>query len=216
LNREEKRWLVAQEAAKLLYYKLVEEYNHAKEKASKILNSKALPSNLEVAIQLDKIANEVEGISRKKLIINLRTEALKVMKELKDFSPRLIGSVWRGTARKSSDIDIVTFVERFGRVLKALKGKFKILKIEYPSKTDKGITQRFVHIFIKLPSEFEVEIVVRSIEEMNEKNRCGVFGDFITGLTISQLQRILKTNPLQKFVPKKNRRKIRSINNDIS
>lgn len=208
MKREEKRRLVAQEAAKLLYFKLAEKYNQAKEKASKSLNSKALPSNLEVAFELDRIANEVEGVSRQKLIIRLRKEALKIMKDLEGFNPRLIGSVWRGTARNSSDIDIVTFVERVEPVLKVLKGKFKDLEIAYPSKTDKGVTQRFVHISVRLPSGCYVEIVVRKIEEINEKNRCEIFGDFITGLTVKQLQKILDTAPLQKFVPKKNRRKL--------
>jgi predicted nucleotidyltransferase len=52
---------VAREAATLLYYGAEKEYKQAKQKAAKTLGTKFLPSNLDVALELDKIAQENEG-----------------------------------------------------------------------------------------------------------------------------------------------------------
>ena len=56
---------VAREAATLLYFGAEKEYKQAKEKAAKTLGTHFLPSNLEVALELDKIAEENEGAKRK-------------------------------------------------------------------------------------------------------------------------------------------------------
>ena len=47
---------VAREAANLLYFGAEKEYKQAKNKAAQILGTNFLPSNLEVAVELDKIA----------------------------------------------------------------------------------------------------------------------------------------------------------------
>ena len=100
---------VAKEAARLLYTGAAEEYKQAKEEAARSLGVKAMPSNYEVAVELDLQAEEAEGEERQHLLLGMRRDALKVMRTLGEFDPRLIGSVWRGTARKGSDIDISVF-----------------------------------------------------------------------------------------------------------
>ena len=87
---------VAREAATLLYFGAEKEYKQAKEKAAQTLGTHFLPSNLEVALELDKIAEENEGENRKERLIQMRKEALKIMKLLDAYCPVLIGSVWRG------------------------------------------------------------------------------------------------------------------------
>jgi len=100
---------VAKEAAFLLYTSQEKEYKQAKKRAAQTLGVHVLPSNLEVAEELDKIAEEKEGLSRQERLLQMRREALKIMETLKNFHPKLIGSVWRGTIHKNSDIDITTF-----------------------------------------------------------------------------------------------------------
>ena len=63
---------VAREAASLLYFGVEKEYKQAKLKAAKIVKSKFLPANLEVALELDKIAEENEGSARKERLIQMR------------------------------------------------------------------------------------------------------------------------------------------------
>jgi len=88
---------VAKEAARLLYTGAAEEYKQAKEEAARSLGVDAMPSNYDVAIELDLLAEETEGEGRRRLLLGMREAALKMMRALAEFDPRLIGSVWRGT-----------------------------------------------------------------------------------------------------------------------
>lgn len=111
----------AREAATLLYFGAEKEYKQAKVKAAKTLGAHFLPSNLEVAVEMDKLAEALEGPARKERLINMRIEALKLMKLLESYEPRLIGSVWRGTIRRESDIDIETYHDTPEKILHILK-----------------------------------------------------------------------------------------------
>jgi len=51
------RNLVAKEAARLLYLGFVNEYKDAKERASESLGIGALPSNIEIAYEVDKLSD---------------------------------------------------------------------------------------------------------------------------------------------------------------
>lgn len=194
---------VAREAARLLYYNLAGEYKQAKEEAARNLRVKVFPSNLEVAVELDYLADEVEGVGRETLLVDLREDALRIMKCLKAFHPRLIGSVWRGTARKDSDIDIEVFSQDPEPIVKAIEKEHQIFRMEHASKTEEGKTDRFLHVYFKLPSEYEAEVILKGLERTHERRKCEVYGDFIVGLSLPQLEKILKENPHQRFVPKK-------------
>ncbi len=194
---------VAREAAILLYTSQEKEYKQAKKRAVKTLGVRVLPSNREVAKELNNIAEEREGQSRQERLLQMRKEALQIMELLKKFHPKLIGSVWRGTARKNSDIDIVTFSSAPKAVLDELqKSSFKIVKTEWLSVTKRGRKEASFHIHLILSSGNEVEVVVRNPEKIEIKERCEIYGDFVTGLSYPQLKRVLAENPLQKFLPR--------------
>lgn len=193
---------VAREAAILLYTSQEKEYKQAKKRAAQTLGARVLPSNLEVAGELDKIAEEREGQSRQERLLQMRTEALQVMQHLKKFHPKLIGSVWRGTARQNSDIDIVAFSSAPKAVLTQLqKNSFKVVKTEWSAVTKRGRKESSFHIHLALPSGNKVEVVVRSPERISLSERCEIYGDAVTGLSYPQLKKVLEENPLQKFAP---------------
>ncbi len=193
---------VAREAAILLYTSQEKEYKQAKKRASQTLGARILPSNLEVAEELDEITEEIEGRSRQEQLLQMRKDALKIMTALRDFHPRLVGSVWRGTAHKNSDIDILTFSSDPTLVLAQLqKDGFRISRAEWRSVTKLGKKESSFHIHLNLPSGNEAEVVVRSLEKMGLSERCEIYGDLATGLSHSQLQKVLEENPFQKFVP---------------
>ena len=197
---------VAREAATLLYTSQEKEYKQAKERAARTLGVRVLPSNLEVAKEIDKIADEAEGPSRQELLLQMRKEALQIMKILKDFHPRLVGSVWRGTAHRNSDIDIAAFSSHPKAILAELqKNNFRIGRTEWRSVTKGGKAESSMHIHLTLPSGNEVEIVVRSLENIGLLKRCEIYGDMVTGLSCSQLHKVLEENPFQRFVPKRGR-----------
>ena len=194
---------MAREAAILLYTSQEKEYKQAKRRAAQTLGARILPSNLEVAEELDKITEETEGPSRKERLIRMRKEALQVTETLKDFHPRLVGSVWRGTAHRNSDIDILTFSSDPTMVLAHLqKSGFGIVRNEWQSVTKGGKKESSFHIHLILGSGDEVEVVVRSPEKIGVLERCEIYGDLVTGLNQHQLERVLEENPLQKFMPK--------------
>lgn len=193
---------VAQEAALLLYTSQEKEYKQAKQRAAQILGVRVLPSNLEVANRLDKIAEEREGPQRQTMIIRMRQEANQIMVNLLEYESRLIGSVWRGTPHQKSDIDIQIFTQDYKQVLKKLqKNNYEINGSEWRSVTKGGKNESSLHIKVALPSGDNVEIVVRNPDHARQHERCETYGDLKTGLTLKQLTRILKENPLQKFVP---------------
>jgi predicted nucleotidyltransferase len=193
---------VAREAALLLYMSQEKEYKQAKRRAAENLGTRMLPSNLEVARQLDAIAEEMEGSSRRKRLVQMRREALKIMKTLEKFNPRLIGSIWRGTITKNSDIDIVAFAPNPDQVQTRLqKNGFSVVRTELTSVTKKDRKETAFHIFLALPSGNEAEVVVRPADEVNNYEKCEIYGDLITGLNTRQLAKLLKENPLKRFVP---------------
>lgn len=202
INSLDLRRRVAREAANLLYFGVEKEYKQAKLKAARTFGVKFLPTNLEVAMELDKIAEENEGQNRKEHLIRRRGEALKVMKTLKAYKPILVGSVWRGTAHRESDIDVTVYHNEPHDIVKTLKqNNFKILKTEWVSVTEKGQKKTAFHIYAESPTKEEFEIIVRSPEEANCKLTCEIYGDEITGLSIQELEKLLKENPLQRFIP---------------
>jgi predicted nucleotidyltransferase len=60
---------VTREAATLIYSEIKKEYKQAKIKAAKTFGLHYMPTNLEVAIELDKIAEENEGPARTERLI---------------------------------------------------------------------------------------------------------------------------------------------------
>lgn len=193
---------VAKEAATLLYFGAEKEYKQAKAKAAKTLGSHFLPSNLEVALELDRIAEENEGSTRKERLIQMRHEALKVMKVLERHFPLLIGSVWRGTIKQGSDIDIAVYTDNPEEIVNLLKAAdLKISKTIWTTVNKHGVTLSSFHIYAETPAKHGLEIVVRSSEEACEKRKCEVFGDEIKGLKIKELENLLEKNPEEKFLP---------------
>jgi len=193
---------VAQEAALLLYSSQEKEYKQAKIRAAENLRTRILPSNREVAEELDRIADQMEGTSKKRLLLRMRSEAQELMRALKDYDPRLIGSVWRGTARQNSDIDILAYSQDALQVSSQLQNEgFMVTGSEWRSVTKEGKKESSLHIQIILPSGNEAEVVVRSLEYLGQSETCEIYGDLQKGLTPHELARILKQYPLQKFVP---------------
>lgn len=193
---------VAREAAVLLYTSQEKEYKQAKSRAAQTLGMRILPSNAEVAEELDEIAEEREGSSRRERLSRMRKEAFQIMVVLKVFHPRLVGSVWRGTAHRNSDIDVITFSSDHNAVLDSLaNGSFKVVRSEWCSVTKRGEKESSFHNYLVLSSGSEVEVVVRSLEKMSLLEKCEIYGDVVRGLSYSQLRRVLKENPLQRFVP---------------
>lgn len=191
----------AKEAANLLYSGAEKEYKQAKIHAAQTLGTHFLPSNLEVALELDRIAEENEG-NRVERLVQMRREALQVMKILDVYRPLLLGSVWRGTIRRGSDIDIAAYADDPQEIVDKLTAAgLKIQKTERTKVNKHGRTLSSLHLHAETESGHGLEIVVRAEEESGERRKCEIFGDEIKGLKTKELERLLRDNPAQKFIP---------------
>jgi len=193
---------VTREAATLLYSGAEKEYKQAKLKAAKTFGFHFLPTNLEVAMELDKIAEENEGPARQERLLRMRKEALKIMRILRAYDPVLVGSVWRGTIHHWSDIDIIVHHDEPEDILKTLEQNgLKILQTERATVTKHGKKKGSLHIHIESSIKERVEVIVHSPEEACLKEKCEIYGDDVSGLRIQELERILEEDPTKRFVP---------------
>src|SRR5262252_2818180 len=95
------RQAIALEAARLMYERVESEYFTAKRKAAKRLcrgsvKPEDLPSNAEIREQIQVFARIHEGDRRTQHLREMRLQALRLMRLLRAFKPRLIGSVMTG------------------------------------------------------------------------------------------------------------------------
>lgn len=201
------RELVAFEAAKLLYNGEYEEYIDAKRAAAEDLEASILPSNREVALKILEYALEVEGDDYWMRLKELRDEALEVMEDLSEFNPRLVGSVWRGIVKPSSDIDIELDSENLEEVKQRIEESgYKILGIErinVPEPLRHGSLWR---IRILGKRGHEVEIILKEHQNYLNPPRCDIFGDIKKGLNISELRKVLRKMPMALFIPERGKR----------
>ncbi|MBS7615906.1 hypothetical protein KEJ45_01750 [Candidatus Bathyarchaeota archaeon] len=193
---------VAREAAALLYFGIEKEYKQAKTRAAKTLGVNFLPSNLEVAVEFDKLAEENEGSGRQERLVQMRKKALEMMKLLAEYNPKLVGSVWRGTIHRESDTDITLYCNDPQEVLEKLRqNKLRVIESEWVAVTKKGKRKKAFRIIVELPSNEKIELTVRETEEASIKERCEIYGDTISGLSIQDLEKLLSENPTKRFIP---------------
>src|SRR5712671_4352918 len=122
------RQAIALEAARLMYERTETEYFTAKRKAARRLcrgtvKPSDLPSNSEIRDQIQLFARLHEGDKRTAHLKEMRLAALHMMRLLRPFKPRLIGSVMTGHTRKGSDIDIHVFTNSVGLVTDILENE---------------------------------------------------------------------------------------------
>jgi predicted nucleotidyltransferase len=193
---------VAKEAANLIYAGIEKEFKQAKLKAAKTFGAHFLPTNLEVALEIDRLAEEREGSARQERLVKMRQDALILMHILKEHSPLLIGSVWRGTIHYASDIDIAVCHNEPADVMDTLRRSgVKLVQAERVTVTKKGKRKGSFHIYVELLDKEKAEIKVVQSSEASRKEKCDIYGDQIRGLNIKELERMLRENPLQRFVP---------------
>jgi hypothetical protein len=139
------------------------EYYTAKRKAAKRLCRRGvkpgdLPSNAEIRDQIQIFARLHEGEKRTQHLKEMRLEALRLMRLLRAFRPRLIGSVMTGHVRKGSDIDLHLFTDGVGLVTTLLEQEGFQFEVERKQITKFNETRTFTHIHIFDHFNFELTV----------------------------------------------------------
>ena len=202
----ETRREVAQEAARLIYRGTYKEYKDAKEAAARSLGARSVPSNHEVAEELDRLAEEAEGPDRLRRLVEMRETALEVMRLLGDLSPTLIGSVWRGTARRGSDVDVVVYGNP-DEAERQLKETHRVTDRTVKTFTVDGAPRASTHLTVEAGG-YKVEVIVRPPGDADayRDERCDIFRDLKRGIGLAELERLMKSDPLRRFVPRRRQR----------
>ena len=186
---------IAYQAATLMYQRQESEYYRAKMKASKQVcrgwvKLKDLPSNAEIRDEIQKLARMLEGDSREDNLQSMRVEALRVMRILEKFRPRLIGSVFTGHIRKGSDIDLHVFSDSVESVAAELDYHGFVFDTEYKRIVKNGERQVFKHIHIS--DRFPIELTVYPTSKVSYVFKSSITGKAIEKASIAQLETFLK------------------------
>ena len=106
------RQRLAQEAARIMAQEGVHDFGSAKRKAAQRLGAdqtRNLPGNDEIEQALREYQRLFKADTQQAALHSLRTTALELMEFLREFQPRLVGAVWRGTADETSTIQLHLF-----------------------------------------------------------------------------------------------------------
>ena len=117
-----------------------------------------LPSNREIRDQIQVWANLHEGERRTENLRDMRLEALRMMRILRTFRPRLIGSTLTGHVRRGSDIDLHVFSDSVEAVAAALDDEGFSYEVERKRVRKQGEERTFVHIHVDDRFPFELTI----------------------------------------------------------
>src|SRR3954462_14430608 len=157
------RQAIALEAARLMYERVESEYYTAKRKAARRLCRRGvkpedLPSNAEIRDQIQVFARIHEGDKRAEHLREMRLQALRLMRLLRAFRPRIIGSVMTGHVRKGSDIDLHVFTDSPALVTDLLEKEGFQYDVERKQIVKHGEARVFTHVHV--PDRFNYELTV--------------------------------------------------------
>jgi predicted nucleotidyltransferase len=188
------RQAIALEAARLMYERVESEYFTAKRKAAKRLCRQSvkpedLPSNAEIREQIQLFARIHEGDRRRDNLRDMRVEALRMMRLLRPFRPRLIGSVMTGHVRKGSDIDLHVFSDSAGLVADLLEQAGCQYDLERKQVVKHGESRIFTHIHVH--DRFNFELTIYPEDKAHYVFKSSITGKAIERASIAELEDFL-------------------------
>jgi predicted HD phosphohydrolase len=185
---------IAWEAARMMYQRRESEYCRAKMKAARLVckgwvKPADLPSNAEIRDEIQAIARMHEGEHRFDHLLDMRLEALRVMRLLKRFRPRLIGSVMTGHVRGGSDIDLHVFSDSLEAVTGALEADGLVFEVERKLVRKQGEERMFTHIHVR--ERFPIELTVYPSDKAHYVFKSSITGKAIERASIAELEQFL-------------------------
>lgn len=183
-------------AAQLMYERLETEYFSAKRKAARELGldprfrPRDLPSNAEIRDEIQRLADLLEGDRRRETLREMRLDALRLMRKLARFEPRLIGSVWTGHVRKGSDIDLHVFSDGLSALTSALDDHGVPYDVEHKRVVKHGEERIFTHVHVR--DRHIYELTVYPTDKIGYAFKSSITGQAIEKATIAVLERRLR------------------------
>ena len=182
------------EAARLMYSRRETEYYRAKMKAARKIcqgwvKPSDLPSNREIRDEILRFAFIHEGDSRTDNLRDMRIEALRYMRILADFRPRIIGSVLTGFIRQGSDIDIHVFSNSIDAVERVLGNEGIDFDVENKRVRKFGEERIFNHVHIQ--DRYPVELTIYATDKAHYVFKSSITGKGIERASIGEFEQFL-------------------------
>jgi len=195
MSAEKLRRRIAWEAARLMYRRQESEYYRAKMKAARRIcrgwvKPRDLPSNREIRDEIQALARLHEGDRRTENLREMRLEALRVMRLLRTWRPRLIGSAMTGHVRQGSDIDLHVFADSLEGVTAALDAEGMIYDVQRKRVRKHGEERVFTHVHVR--ERFPIELTVYAADQAHYVFKSSVTGKAIERASIAELEQMLQ------------------------
>jgi len=185
---------ICHEAARAMYSRQESEYYRAKRKAAQRIckgwiKPADLPSNAEIREEVSALARLYEGQNRHDHLLQMRLVALRIMRLLSRFRPKLIGSTWTGHVRQGSDVDIHVFSDSLEAILTSLDEMLLFYDIERKEVRKDGQPRVYTHVHLK--DQFPVELTVYPAKMYSHCFTSSITGKAIERASIAELERHL-------------------------
>lgn len=183
-------------AARLMYERQESEYFTAKRKAARTLGLEYrhhpgdLPSNRELRDQIQCLAQFYEGDARTQDIRAMRLEALRMMRLLSAFRPKLIGSVLTGHVRQGSDIDLHVFSNHLSSVTTVLEEQN--LRFDVQKKRVLKLNEERIFTHIHIHDRFSFELTLYAESQASYVFKSSITGGPIERASIAELEQLLQ------------------------
>ncbi len=179
------------EAARLMYHRYETEYYRAKMKAARKVcqgwvKPSELPSNREIRNEIQRFAFLYEGESRKENLLEMRIEALKMLRLLQSFKPRIIGSTLTGHIRQGSDIDIHVFSSSVEAVTRQLDYEGMVYDVEHKRVRKHNEERVFTHIHIE--DRFPIELTLYPVDKAHYVFKSSITGKGIERASLAEFE----------------------------
>ena len=177
-----------------MYSREESEYFRAKLKAARRIGGndfkpRDLPSNREIRDEIQALARMLEGERRTENLREMRVEALRMMRLLKSFRPRLIGSTLTGHVRRGSDIDLHLFSDSLESVASVLDREGISYQVERKRVRKEGEERIFTHVHIE--DRFPFELTIYSADKAHYVFKSSITGKAIERASIAELEQLL-------------------------
>ncbi len=182
-------------AARLMYERQESEYFTAKRKAARQLGvdhryrPRDLPANREIRDQIQALANLHEGPKRQQNLKEMRLEALRMMRLLQAFRPRLIGSVLTGHVRQGSDIDLHVFSNNESSITAVLDEQNYRYTTQHKRIIKHNTERFFTHIHIQ--DRFNFELTLYPEDKAHYVFKSSITGSAIERATTPEVEKLL-------------------------
>ncbi len=177
-----------------MYSRQESEYFRAKMKAARQIckgwvKPADLPSNAEIRDEVQSFARLYEGEQRTLNLRDMRLEALRLMRLLRRFRPRLIGSVLTGHIRQGSDIDLHVFSDSIESVAAVMDSQGVVYDIERKRVRKNGEERIFTHIHMQDRFPFELTVYASNLAHYVSKS--SITGKAMERASIAELEQFL-------------------------